>query len=520
MEMQASHGQTRVAGWRCICHSPSFLRLNARLSEALGEAPEPSFGLPSSSHDIVPREANAANAATPAAAAGGSAPASQSAAQTASQRGASAASQPHPPAVAFTNIRLFDGKSKTLRSGYRVIVSGNTITAVEPDDGQKLDGMQVVDGGGHTLMPGLIDAHAHIMMTSLPMNQLMVADIGFIHLAAASEAERMLMRGFTSIRDMAGPAFSLKKAIDLGMMTGPRIWPSGAMISQTSGHGDFRMPYEIPSHPGQSLSRGETLGAGAIADGTAEILKRAREQLMLGASQLKLAAGGGVASSYDPLDVSQYTQDEFRAAVDAAENWGTYVAVHAYMPRAIQTAVRGGVRCIEHGQLMDEGTAKLLAAEGIWISLQPFLDDEDAIFFPEGSPSRLKQIEMSNGTDTAYELAKKHGLKTAWGTDTLFDAKLATRQGAQLAKMARWYEPADVLTMATRINAELLAMAGPRNPYPGKLGVIEAGALADLLIVRGDPLANIQLIADPASNLALIMKDGRIFKDTLGVAFN
>ncbi|OLL30299.1 hydrolase [Burkholderia sp. SRS-W-2-2016] len=497
MEMQASQPRHRAGAWGCICHSPAFLRLNARLNEAH----DASFCDQLRDADILPRVAAASGSAAP-------------------QPGASATSQAQQPPVAFTNIRLFDGHSKTLRSGLRVIVTGNRISAVEPDDGQKLDGMQVMDGSGHTLMPGLIDAHAHIMMASLSMAQLMVADIGFIHLAAAGEAERMLMRGFTSIRDMAGPAFSLKKAIDLGMVAGPRIWPSGAMISQTSGHGDFRMPYEIPSHPGQPVSRGEALGAGAIADGTAEILKRAREQLMLGASQLKLAAGGGVASNYDPLDVSQYTEAEFRAAVDAAENWGTYVAVHAYMPRAIATAVRGGVRCIEHGQLMDENTAKLLADEGIWISLQPFLDDEDAIFFPAGSPSRLKQIEMSNGTDTAYALAKKYGLKTAWGTDTLFDAKLATRQGAQLAKMTRWYEPADVLTMATRINAELLALAGPRNPYPGKLGVIEAGALADLLVVRGDPLANIQLLADPGSHLAVIMKDGRIYKDTLGVGFN
>jgi imidazolonepropionase-like amidohydrolase len=503
MQTQALSGRSQAVGWGCVCHSPLFLRLNARLSHPIGQALDPSFHPPFFSPDIAPSEA--ATSGNPVSA---SAP-------------DAAAIAPMPQTrVAFTNIRLFDGKSKTLRSGLRVVIEGNTIRAVEPDDGQKLGDMQVIDGSGHTLMPGLIDAHAHIMMASLSMNQLMMADIGFINLAAASEAERMLMRGFTSIRDMAGPSFSLKKAIDIGMTPGPRIWPSGAMISQTSGHGDFRMPYEIPSQPGQGLSRGEALGAGAIADGTPEILKRSREQLMLGASQLKLAAGGGVASSYDPLDVSQYTEAEFRAAVDAAENWGTYVAVHAYMPRAIQTAVRGGVRCIEHGQLMDEPTARLLADEGIWISLQPFLDDEDAIFFPEGSPSRLKQIQMSNGTDNAYELAKRFGLKTAWGTDTLFDAKLATRQGAQLAKMTRWYAAADVLMMATSVNAELLALAGPRNPYPGKLGVIESGALADLLIVRGDPIANIQLLADPASHLALIMKDGRIYKNTLGVQFN
>lgn len=316
---------------------------------------------------------------------------------------------------------------------------------------------------------------------------------------------------------MAGPSFSLKRAIDAGLTAGPRIWPSGAMISQTSGHADFRMRYEIPVAPNAPLSHSEAAGGSAIADGVNEVLKRAREQLMLGATQLKLAAGGGVSSNYDPLDVSQYTEAEFRAAVDAAENWGTYVAVHAYTPRAIQTAIRGGVRCIEHGQLIDDATARIIADKGIWLSSQPFLDDEDAIPFPAGSPNRAKQLQMSAGTDTAFGLAKKYNLKTAWGTDTLFDAKLATRQGAQLAKMKRWYSAADVLKKATGTNAELLAMSGPRNPYPGKVGVIEDGAFADILLVDGDPTINIDLVADPGKNFRLIMKDGRIYKNTLAL---
>ncbi|MTH36295.1 amidohydrolase family protein [Paracoccus limosus] len=346
-------------------------------------------------------------------------------------------------------------------------------------------------------------------------NDLMTADVGYINLAAAEEAERTLMRGFTSVRDLAGPSFGLKRAIDSGITAGPRIWPCGAMISQTGGHGDYRMPYEVPSALNAPLSHGDALGGGAIADGADQVLKRAREQLMLGASQLKLAAGGGVSSNYDPLDVSQFTEEEFRAAVSAADNWGTYVTVHAYTPRAIQTAIRGGVRCIDHGQLMDDETAKIIADKDIWLSTQPFLDDEDAIPFPEGSASRAKQLEMSAGTDTAYGLAKKYKLKTAWGTDTLFDRNLASKQGKQLAKMVRWYSPGEVLTTATSVNAELLAMSGPRNPYPGKIGVIEAGAYADILLIDGDPIADIQLVADPDKNLKLIMKDGRIYKNTL-----
>jgi imidazolonepropionase-like amidohydrolase len=322
------------------------------------------------------------------------------------------------------------------------------------------------------------------------------------------------MRGFTTVRDMAGPSFGLKLAIDAGLMAGPRIFPSGAMISQTAGHGDFRMPYEVPAAPDAPLSRGDAIGVGSIADGADQVLKCAREQLMLGASQLKLAAGGGVSSNYDPVDVSEYTEPEFRAAVDAAANWGTYVAVHAYAPAAIQTAIRAGVASIEHGHLMDEETAKLIADKGVWLSTQPFGDDFAAPF-PEGSINRTKQLQVFAGTDRAYGFAKQYKLKTAWGTDVLFDAKLCETQGAQVARLAKWYAPAEALKMVTSVNAELCAMSGPRNPYPGKLGVIEAGAYADLIVIDGDPIADINLVADPAKNLKLIMKDGRIYKDAL-----
>ena len=201
--------------------------------------------------------------------------------------------------------------------------------------------------------------------------------------------------------------------------------------------------------------------------------------------------------------------------MDAAENWGTYVAVHAYTPRAIQTAIRGGVRCIEYGQLMDEATARIMAEKGIWFCGQPFLDDEDAIPFPAGSASRAKQLQMTAGTDTAYNLAKKYKIKTAWGTDVLFSQALAQQQGAILASLSRWYTPAEALIMATSTNAELLRLSGRRNPYPGALGVVEQGAYADLILVDGDPLTNLNLVADPARNFLVIMKDGKIYKDTL-----
>ncbi len=420
-------------------------------------------------------------------------------------------------AVLFRNVRVFDGKSGSLSPASNVLICGNRIERIStaPIDTGADASIKVIDGGGRTLMPGLIDAHWHTLLAGVPASVLLKGNFGYVYLNAGVEAHETLMRGFTSVRDEGGPSFGLKRAIDEGVVEGPRIWPAGAIISQTGGHGDFRLPTDIPRAPGSALAPSEVQGFASIADGPTQVLQRTREQLMLGASQIKLAAGGGVASDYDPLDVSEYTEAELHAAVEAAENWGTYVSVHAYTPRAIQTAIRAGVKSIEHGQLMDEATAKLMAEKGVWLSTQPFLNDEDMTPFPAGSVNEAKQLEMVKGTDNAYKLAKKYHIKTAWGTDVIYDPKMAARQGAQLVKMSRWYTPAETLRMATATNAELLALSGPRNPYPGKLGVIEPGALADVLLVNGDPTANLQLVADPDHNFVVIMKDGRIYKDTL-----
>jgi imidazolonepropionase-like amidohydrolase len=419
-------------------------------------------------------------------------------------------------AVLFENVRIFNGVSDALSAPSNVLVVGNLIKSISTTPiAVPLDvAVTRVRGNGRTLMPGLIDAHTHIMFATVPQLAALTSDVGFINVAAVKAAQDMLLRGFTSIRDLGGPAFGLKRGIDAGLASGPRIWPAGAFISQTGGHGDFRLPTDLPARPGD-FTNSERVGAALIADDAETVRKRAREQLALGASQIKLMAGGGVSSAYDPLDVTQYTVAELRAAVEAAENWGTYVAVHAYTPRAVRQALEAGVVCIDHGQLLDEPTVALMAQKGAWWSLQPFLDDEDATPFAAGSPNRKKQLQMIAGTDNAYQLAKKYKLKTAWGTDTLFDAKVAARQGAQLTKLTRWYSTAEILKMATSGNAELLTLSGLRSPYEGKLGIVQEGALADLLLVEGDPLANIKLIENPAQNFVVIMKDGAIYKNTV-----
>lgn len=426
---------------------------------------------------------------------------------------ASASAQaPASGATYFKNVRIFDGRSGSVSGPSNVLVRGNRIERISTAP-IAADAV-VIEGNGRTLMPGLIDAHWHAMLVRPTAEEALAADPGYSNLQAGAEATDTLMRGFTTVRDMGGPAFGLKRAIDEGLVAGPRIFPSGAVITVTSGHGDFRQMYELPRMPGGPPSRMESIGASMVADSPDEVRVRVREQLMQGASQIKLTAGGGVASPHSPLDVSTFTEAELRAAVEAADNWGTYVAVHAYTPAAIQRSIGAGVRVIEHGHLMDEATAKLMADKGIWLSTQPFPEEFSALFAP-GTPQAEKVRDVIDGTDRVYTLARKYKLKTAFGTDILFSQAMAQKQGALLTRLTRWYTPGEALVMATGINAELLALSGKRTPYPGKLGVIEQGALADLLLVDGNPVENIALLADPGRNLVVIMKDGKVYKNTL-----
>jgi imidazolonepropionase-like amidohydrolase len=416
----------------------------------------------------------------------------------------------------FENVRVFDGKGAAVSEPTSVLVRGNLIEKIsrEPIAVDRSAAM-IIDGGGRTLMPGLIDAHWHTMLIRSTPAQALSSGVGYLYLLSGAEATATLMRGFTTVRDLGGPSFDLKRAIDEGQLPGPRIYPSGAVVSVTGGHGDFRLFVDLPRPSGVAQSRIEQLGAAMIADSPDEVRLRVREQLMQGASQIKLTAGGGVASPFSPLDVSTFTEAELRAAVEAAENWGTYVCTHAYTSASIQRSIRAGVKCIEHAHLMDEATAQLMAEKDIWLSTQPFLADAGGGAAQLGPAEQAKKAQVVTGTDTVYRLAKKYKLKTAFGTDILFSQSEAEQQGSRLAAMARWYTPAEALKMATGDNAQLLTMAGLRNPYPGTLGVVAEGALADLLLVDGDPTQDLALVGDPHKNFLVIMKDGVIHKNTL-----
>ena len=412
-------------------------------------------------------------------------------------------------AVLFRDVRVFDGVGPALSGPTRVLVRGNRIEAIGP--ALEAGDAKVIDGRGRTLMPGLIDVHVHMTFSAMDMATLQSPDLTpeSAGRAAAAGAEKMLLRGFTSVRDMGGPIFPLKAAIDRGAVKGPRIWPSGAHLSQTSGHGDLRSPDEGPRRFTGKLSRAEQLGATWIVDGRDDVLTATRENLRFGASQIKVMAGGGTSSDYDPLDVTQYTFDEVRAAVEAADDWNTYVTVHAYTPKAVRRAIEAGVKCVEHGQMLDDGTLKLMAEKGVWLSLQMLQDDSENM----DPARRAKRRPVIEAQQTIWRRAKAAGVKLAWGTDILFDPAVNEQQTHFLLKLTPWFTPAEILKLATHDNAQLLALSGPRSPYPGELGVVREGALADLILVDGDPLADLALVADPAANFDVIMKDGQIVKE-------
>ncbi|MGE5267723.1 MAG: amidohydrolase family protein [Deltaproteobacteria bacterium] len=402
-------------------------------------------------------------------------------------------------------------------SAHDVQASGNRVVMVrEPEKNVKKEvKVTVIDGKGRTLMPGLLDAHYHSMLNFWPVSKVLSANFGFHCIAAALNARATLMRGFTTVRDAAANCGPVARATNEGLIDGPRMYPCLGAISQTAGHFDYRGPNEVPEDPNATLSYLQQVGHTIVADGVPEVVKRTREVLRMGATQIKAMAGGGVVSAYDPLDVTEYTFEEAKAICDVAKTWNTYVMIHVNTDAAIRMWIEAGAMCVEHGFFISEGTAKLMAEKGVWWSMQPFeLTGDDAPQF-ETDYARAKYADCVGGLDKVVALAKKYGVKTAFGTDMMFDPVFCEKQGKFLAKLKRWYTPFETLKMATSTNAELFKMCGPRDPYPGELGVVKEGALADLLLVSGNPLENLDLVADPHKNFVVIMKDGKIYKNTI-----
>ena len=417
-----------------------------------------------------------------------------------------------PNAVLIRGAKIFTGCSPQLVEGQDVFVAGNLISRIGAD----LDAPEfatIIEADGHVLMPGLIDAHWHGVFAEATIGKLFTTNEGYWSLLAARASRNALYRGFTTLRDTAGPMFDVARATDEGLIEGPRVFPSGPALSQTAGHQDFRLTRDVPATPGR-LHSFETSDMFYIADGVPEVLKRTRENLMQGATQIKVMAGGGVTSAYDPIHTIQYSQEELRAAVGAAEDWGTYVLTHAITDAAVNHSLDAGVKSIEHGHTSTRETLQRIKDEGAWLSMQPFLNDDSAPALNEFQQEKYDAVV--NGTDFVYRTAKELGVKIAFGTDILFSSELAEKQGEILAKLGRWFTPFETLKMATCDNAELLKLSGELTPYPlGPLGIIEEGAYADMILVDGNPLEDLDLVGDPVNNFDMIMKDGKIYKNTL-----
>ncbi|BBX19615.1 amidohydrolase [Mycolicibacterium duvalii] len=410
------------------------------------------------------------------------------------------------------NVRIFDGRTPRLTDGH-VLVEGRTIAAVEPSPIAEAPGTTVIDGGGRTLMPGMSDAHVHLVGMANTLLDLAMGTQTLLAARTLARAKDTLLRGFTTVRDMAGDTAGIKQVIDEAPELGPRIYPSQAAVSQTGGHGDFGFVYETPTALGGAPSRAEQIGFMRVADGADRVTAAVREQLKSGAAQIKLMVGGGAASLYDPLYTVQFTPAELRAAVEAARDYGTYVATHVYNVTGIRRAVEAGVRSIEHGHLADEDTVALLAEREVWLSTQPFAEHDHSFLNPD---SAAKNREICAGTDQLYRWATKHGVKVAWGTDLLFEPERDDVQSQMLVRLGEYMTTFEALTMVTSGNAELFRLSGQRDPYrAARLGEITPGAWADVLLVDGDPTTDLALLGDPAAHLAVIVKDGLVVKNQL-----
>jgi imidazolonepropionase-like amidohydrolase len=406
--------------------------------------------------------------------------------------------------IALHNASLFDSYKGVLRRNATIVVEDGRIAHVSLKP-LKVAGARAYDLKGKTLLPGLIDCHVHVTAVHHDVLRLSMQPPSLITAQAKDVLEGMLARGFTTVRDACGADFGLQEAVERGIFDGPRLFIAGRPLTQTGGHGDGR-----PKGARTMFCTCAGLGLfGAVADGVAEVRRAAREQLRNGANHIKVMAGGGVMSPTDPIEGSQYSTDELRAICEEAEAAGTYVMAHAYSPRAIERAVRAGVRSIEHGNLLDETSARAMKECGAYLvptlATYAALDAEAGnLKLPLNQIEKLRRVQQQGVA--AIRIAKAAGVPVAFGTDLLgsMQARQSTEFGLRLPAMT----PAEILRGATSIAAELIGQAG-------KLGVIAPGAVADLLVVAGDPTKDLAPLQAPERGLLAVMKAGRFYKNRL-----
>ena len=405
-------------------------------------------------------------------------------------------------AIIFAYCAVLDGTDSERREDHHVLVEGERIREVSDRPIRSADA-ETVDLKGCTLMPGLIDAHVHVLAVDAALARLSDRPVTLLTLQAAKVLEGMLQRGFTTIRDAGGADGGFAEAVEEGLVRGPRIFPSGSALSQTGGHGDTR-PRTQPVVTCACCEGGAALSR--IADGVTECRRAARDELRKGATQIKILASGGVASPYDPIRNLQYSEEEMRAIVEEAQAWHTSVLAHAYSPEAIHRSIDFGVRSIEHGNLIDRATAEHVAGADAFVV--PTLATYDALHrygrelgFTEANMAKLAEVrEAGLGS---LEILQSAGVKIGYGTDLL--GPMHRHQSREFVIRAEAMSPFDIIRSATIVNAELLNR-------PGELGVVAPGARADLITVAGNPLADISLLDGQGEHLTHIMKDGVFYK--------
>ena len=436
-----------------------------------------------------------------------------------------------PNQILIKDVNIFNGKDNKLTPG-NVLIEGNLIKAI----GINVNGNEdatVIEGGGRTLMPGMIDGHAHIMINAHFDRVEKDMDLTDLALRGKVVSERFLLDGFTSVRDMGGPVFGLRRNIDAGLIHGPRIFPSGGFISQTSGHGDFRDRSDpgFSIHDAGDLSNFERMGIGSVADGVPAVLAATRLNLRNGATQIKIMAGGGGSSRFDPIDTSQYTLEELKAIVAAAEDWNTYVAAHVFTDRAVNRLLDAGVKTFEHAFFISEKTMQRIASEGGYVVPQMWGLSPDLAKNPLMPKEKLPAVaKLQEAYGDFGKKLLKNKVKVVFASDYVgefADAERARRYELWWRSKA-FDNNYEVLKQLTSTAGEMLAMSGPRSSYQaGKLGVIENGAYADLILVDGNPLNDISVLggtdkwfdADPEFKLIptihLVMKDGDIYRNEI-----
>lgn len=398
------------------------------------------------------------------------------------------------------NVNVFDGKNSVLQMAKNIIIEENIVKEITSGEVSEEQFEEIIDGKNLVAMPGMVDAHVHLGYTFMA-DSFIDYDLAI----SAAVSEKVLMKGFTTVRDAGGIVQGLKKAFDQEVLAGPRIFPSNSCITQTCGHGDMydhsvrELQYKIPTFS-------------VLADGVPEVIRGVREQFYKGASQIKIMAGGGCSSKHDPLQTIQFSYDEMKAAVDTAADYGTYVMAHLYTPDCMMRAAKAGIKSFEHAHMMDEESAKMIQSEGIFVAPMPQFSKPHKPDRPMSKKGQLVRESEPNAT----ELINKYDLKILFGTDLMINAAdYEPAESIDLTYYKKRFGSFKTLISATGNANEVFKLSTYQNPYPdGKLGVLEEGSYADILLVEGNPIEDVAVLSD-TDNIKLIMKDAKIYKNTL-----